>query len=725
MKRIYTIFVLLFFCAIQILSQPQIDASYMEPELVSQIPSNVNFPEPKHVLLVYKVQNNPQDTVGMISTEIMEYYRDKREIPLDNIFPLTALDTQVVIDGHVIKLVQNGEIIKDTTQAWADRDPYYAGPSNHAWQYFNSNIFIPIQSYLRSKIVNGDTLKNTIRYIVLCKGVPIRIQARWNWSGAGFFYRWNVAVDPLLCYLNQSAPNFSILSIYGTNYYNHSNPYRQVDIDFSFNYRFKSNHFPIQNTNLKLSYLISRLDGLTKDKVIDLIDKSSEPDHSGEKTWVIDTRQFFSWNTPFYQIYNNYHYSVLKNADTKLVQLGFNTNCDDLDTSFITTNSGNVIGYTSWGAHSYLPTGYIIDNLNFQYENGAIFNTIESFNGNSMGINFSDRSIRRDGQGLISEFIYTGGIGGAAHTWEPYLSAAVKINYFYPAYAMGYSVVDAAYQGMDLLGWQNIVIGDPLTTIAWGKQTLTSNLNWSGTNLVTGEIDISDLKTLTIANNSVINLRHQGFITGEGKLILGQNVTINIYSWQKGLFLSYDGDSPRLVWGAHPTLGPAVYYKVYRKVGTGLWELLTTTTALQYTDTQILFSEFGEGDPNIFYKVLAYTQLPTTYESNTVSCFGYKNPKKIVVRQNQNLEIEYSLRQNYPNPFNPITKINYSIKNAGLVQIKIYDILGSEVATLVNEEKVAGKYEVNFNASSLASGVYIYKIQAGSFINSKKMLLLK
>jgi len=86
---------------------------------------------------------------------------------------------------------------------------------------------------------------------------------------------------------------------------------------------------------------------------------------------------------------------------------------------------------------------------------------------------------------------------------------------------------------------------------------------------------------------------------------------------------------------------------------------------------------------------------------------------------------KFSLEQNYPNPFNPITKINYSIKNAGLVQIKIYDILGSEVATLVNEEKAAGKYEVNFNSSSLASGVYIYKIQAGSFISSKKMMLLK
>ncbi|MFZ2324732.1 MAG: T9SS type A sorting domain-containing protein [Ignavibacteriaceae bacterium] len=85
----------------------------------------------------------------------------------------------------------------------------------------------------------------------------------------------------------------------------------------------------------------------------------------------------------------------------------------------------------------------------------------------------------------------------------------------------------------------------------------------------------------------------------------------------------------------------------------------------------------------------------------------------------------YDLSQNFPNPFNPSTTIKYQLPQDGLVTLKIYDILGSEIATLVNEEKPAGKYEVNFNASQLASGIYIYKIQAGNFISSKKMILLK
>ena len=85
----------------------------------------------------------------------------------------------------------------------------------------------------------------------------------------------------------------------------------------------------------------------------------------------------------------------------------------------------------------------------------------------------------------------------------------------------------------------------------------------------------------------------------------------------------------------------------------------------------------------------------------------------------------YSLRQNYPNPFNPNTTINFSIPEQSKVVIKVYNILGSEVATLVNEVKNAGSYNIDFRASNLASGMYIYTIKAGKFTESKKMMLLK
>lgn len=85
----------------------------------------------------------------------------------------------------------------------------------------------------------------------------------------------------------------------------------------------------------------------------------------------------------------------------------------------------------------------------------------------------------------------------------------------------------------------------------------------------------------------------------------------------------------------------------------------------------------------------------------------------------------FSLLQNYPNPFNPTTAISYQLSSAGNVKLTVYDLLGREVATLVNEKKETGRYSVNFNASNLTSGVYFYKITAGSFTEIKKMTVMK
>ncbi len=86
---------------------------------------------------------------------------------------------------------------------------------------------------------------------------------------------------------------------------------------------------------------------------------------------------------------------------------------------------------------------------------------------------------------------------------------------------------------------------------------------------------------------------------------------------------------------------------------------------------------------------------------------------------------EYALGQNYPNPFNPTTNIRFSIPEAGLVTIKVYDILGQEVATLLNDIRDANTYNVSFDASKLTSGMYVYTISAGNFVSSKKMMLIK
>lgn len=93
--------------------------------------------------------------------------------------------------------------------------------------------------------------------------------------------------------------------------------------------------------------------------------------------------------------------------------------------------------------------------------------------------------------------------------------------------------------------------------------------------------------------------------------------------------------------------------------------------------------------------------------------------------ETSSLPEDYFLYQNYPNPFNPVTNLEFQIPNTGFVSLKVYDILGREVATLVNEEKPAGHYKVMFDASSLASGVYLYQLIADEYISSKKMILIK
>ena len=86
---------------------------------------------------------------------------------------------------------------------------------------------------------------------------------------------------------------------------------------------------------------------------------------------------------------------------------------------------------------------------------------------------------------------------------------------------------------------------------------------------------------------------------------------------------------------------------------------------------------------------------------------------------------KFELAQNYPNPFNPTTMIRFSVPEAGLVTLKVFNLLGEEVSTLINRELVSGVYEVDFNAAHLSTGIYFYTINTGNFSATKKMMLIK
>lgn len=134
------------------------------------------------------------------------------------------------------------------------------------------------------------------------------------------------------------------------------------------------------------------------------------------------------------------------------------------------------------------------------------------------------------------------------------------------------------------------------------------------------------------------------------------------------------------------------------------------------------------GDYRVVYSSVGLEQMPAEVRDTVTARSIRWLMENVVVGTEDNAAVQpktYSLEQNYPNPFNPTTKIKYSIPEASQISLKIYDVLGNEVAQLVNQEKPAGSYEVEFNASSLSSGVYFYKLKSGSFIQTKKMIVLK
>jgi hypothetical protein len=177
---------------------------------------------------------------------------------------------------------------------------------------------------------------------------------------------------------------------------------------------------------------------------------------------------------------------------------------------------------------------------------------------------------------------------------------------------------------------------------------------------------------------------------------------------------SANGSAVSLSWATATELNNNGF-EIERKFGSGNWEPIgfvkgagTTTSTTNYT-----FS-----DRNISSKTTYSYRLKQLDFDGTLS---YSK----VVQVSTNLISTFELCQNYPNPFNPNSMINFSIPSSGLVTLKVYDLIGKEVAVLLNEVKEPGTYNVNFNAENLSSGIYLYKLQTGIYAATRKMILLK
>jgi hypothetical protein len=172
-------------------------------------------------------------------------------------------------------------------------------------------------------------------------------------------------------------------------------------------------------------------------------------------------------------------------------------------------------------------------------------------------------------------------------------------------------------------------------------------------------------------------------------------------------------------------------YQIYRRIGyIGTPTLIGTVGrgVQQFTDNTWTRMPW-KVDTLLCYEVKEYYSIDQTYSPDYwASVYGSsmwksKNKNSLIGLVSE-LPTEYKL-DNYPNPFNPVTVINYQLPQDGFVTLKVFDMLGKKVATVVNEYKNAGYYKVNFDASRLTSGVYIYTINTNNFFQSKKMLLMK
>lgn len=477
----------------------------------AQIPTFADPPGPEHVLVVY---NGQSDTSGFVK----DYYVDARNIPAINVVELNGLTNEWFTYGgttHWIEIVQSGDILKDTTQAWEDSPSVTnggAGATFHAWEYFHERIATPIKLYLENTFVNGIPLKETIRYIVLCKGIPFKLQSRYDWSGNNLPPNKNVSLQSLLSIIGNSNYYNRLLSLFNGAFI-YANPYDDVDW-MTMDYRFLPNHFTNQH-GLTLSYLVSRLDGLSYEQVTSMIYNAVNADMTGAKTWVLDAHPG--------------EVSPSISARDLLECLECEVNYDGTTTPILDNSNFNyneVIAYSSAGTHAGMNSNYITNDLLFEYAPGAVFNTFESFNGNSFG-----EVKRRDGQGLLTEFIFMEGTGGVCYPWEPAggNDNLVHGNIFFPAYSVGYNLLDAIYMNMPNILFQNALVGDPLTTIypdSYRRITITGDSTIT-TGEIWGRIIVPAGKTLTISSGATFTLRKNSYLLVYGNLQLNSGSTIN------------------------------------------------------------------------------------------------------------------------------------------------------------------------------------------------------
>jgi len=201
-------------------------------------------------------------------------------------------------------------------------------------------------------------------------------------------------------------------------------------------------------------------------------------------------------------------------------------------------------------------------------------------------------------------------------------------------------------------------------------------------------------------------------------------MTDNQTGWAAGSKIIHTSDGQNWSLQTNPdTLGRGMYGVFFLNANEG-WIVGGFGLILHTTNGGTDWNIEGDGLVTAFLRGVHFTSSTNGYVSGNDRTL-LKYGEITSVEKEEKLPTEFLLSQNYPNPFNPSTNISFTIAESGFTSLKVFDVLGNEVANLTNKEKPAGTYEVNFDAAGLTSGIYFYQLRTGSFIQTRKMVLLK
>lgn len=349
------------------------------------------------------------------SLEIANYYKNKRSIPNANVVGVAMPTTESITRS--------------------DYDTY-------------------IKAGIESALTSAG-LANTIKYIVLTKGVPLKVKDGAHSNEFYMSYTADYAsVDSSVTLLYQTYTNVGKVN---NPYYAHSSGHTTV-----LDYRFKPNSFKDTGyvgspSEATLKYLVTRLDGYTIADIENMIDRAYSADTTSTGYFVFDE----------YNASRTFRYINDSQAISTLNTLSMNSYLNGVDSasSYIITAPGSVVGYTGYGTYSGFPNDYYNNTLNFTYLNGAVTSTYESYAA------FHMTSPDTTNHGQIAQFIHAGGSGGIGNVFEPYSDAIANEDIWMPAYALGYTWADAAYMSLAYLDWTTVVLGDPLMQIVINDTT--------------------------------------------------------------------------------------------------------------------------------------------------------------------------------------------------------------------------------------------------------------